>query len=232
MAPQTIFFKNQYGEEIKRFKKIVQKHKLLYIIAREMNTFLFLQKEFQMPINEKLFYLPDFVLTLSLKKTEYKRKGMAICLRSDGESDLPMQDINNNKRSVDLDESRVYEIVMAKDHIEIPEWLRNKFLKRKFSEYYKRKIVVTDRLHGMIFAAITGTPCVALDNLSHKVSGVYQSIRGLSYIELAKDVSQIDELAWKVMQVPDDVKEKELEELQKWIMKKYRRLFRNLIYKG
>lgn len=61
---------------------------------------------------------------------------------------------------------------------------------------------------------------------------MYQSIRGLSYIELAKDVSQIDELAWKVMQVPDDVKEKELEELQKWIMKKYRRLFRNLIYKG
>ena len=32
------------------------------------------------------------------------------------------------------------------------------------SEIGKRKVVVTDRLHGMIFCAITGTPCVVFSN--------------------------------------------------------------------
>lgn len=35
--------------------------------------------------------------------------------------------------------------------------------------------VVTDRLHGMIFSYICGTPCIVFDNKTHKVSGVYNT---------------------------------------------------------
>lgn len=35
--------------------------------------------------------------------------------------------------------------------------------------------MVTDRLHGMIFAYLAGTPCVFLDNKTKKVSGVYNT---------------------------------------------------------
>ena len=40
----------------------------------------------------------------------------------------------------------------------------------------KSKIFVTDRLHGMIFATITGTPCIAMANSSGKVKGVHKWI--------------------------------------------------------
>ncbi len=39
-------------------------------------------------------------------------------------------------------------------------------LNSKFAEFLSSGLVITDRLHGMIFAAITGTPCIALDNKS------------------------------------------------------------------
>lgn len=38
-----------------------------------------------------------------------------------------------------------------------------------------RKVVVTDRLHCMIFCAITQTPCVVLPNSNHKIKGTYEA---------------------------------------------------------
>ena len=33
----------------------------------------------------------------------------------------------------------------------------------------KAELLITDRLHAMIMAVITGTPCIAFDNLSKKL---------------------------------------------------------------
>ena len=44
-------------------------------------------------------------------------------------------------------------------------------------------MVITDRLHGMIIAALANTPCLAFDNLSKKVSGVNAWIKNLDYVK-------------------------------------------------
>ena len=49
------------------------------------------------------------------------------------------------------------------------------------------RFVVTDRLHGMLFCAVTGPPCIALDNVSRKVSGGYAWLSHLPYIRLCAD---------------------------------------------
>jgi pyruvyl transferase EpsI len=66
--------------------------------------------------------------------------------------------------------------------------MREYELEKKLDEFRSAKLVITDRLHGMIFAAITGTPCVALNNISKKVEGVYQWIKYLDYIKMAQTV--------------------------------------------
>jgi len=48
-------------------------------------------------------------------------------------------------------------------------------LARRFGE---ASLVVTNRLHGMVFAMIMGTPVVVLDNVSGKVSGVAKWVAG------------------------------------------------------
>ena len=62
---------------------------------------------------------------------------------------------------------------------------------KKFKEFSGYKMVVTDRLHGMIFATVTNTPCIAFDNVSKKVSGVHAWINQLEYVKLA-DSNTID----------------------------------------
>ena len=64
---------------------------------------------------------------------------------------------------------------------------REKEVERKLLEFSSAKIVITDRIHGMLFAAVTGTPCIAMDNISKKVSGAYEWIQYLEYVQFIKD---------------------------------------------
>ena len=55
---------------------------------------------------------------------------------------------------------------------------------KKISEY---EIVITDRLHGMIFCAITETSCIAIRNYNHKLTSSYEWFKHLDYIKLIND---------------------------------------------
>ena len=67
---------------------------------------------------------------------------------------------------------------------------RRDMIRSKMQEFAGAEIVVTDRLHGMVFSAITGTPCIVFSNYNHKVKGTYQWIRYLPYIRYAESVEE------------------------------------------
>ena len=46
---------------------------------------------------------------------------------------------------------------------------QQKMLTGKIAEFAAGKLVVTDRLHGMILAALSGVPCLVLPSASHKL---------------------------------------------------------------
>ena len=58
--------------------------------------------------------------------------------------------------------------------------------------------MITDRLHSMIFCAITGTPCVVINSKSPKVRGCYEWIKELDYIQFCDDINNFSE-AMKVV---------------------------------
>ena len=65
------------------------------------------------------------------------------------------------------------------------------------------KLLVTDRLHGMIFSYITGTPCIVFDNKNHKVSESYNAwVKGCGFIRLMneKEIGEINRIAAEVLE--------------------------------
>jgi len=52
--------------------------------------------------------------------------------------------------------------------------------------------VLTDRLHGMVFAAITATPCIVIKSKSHKLQGCYKWIEHLEYVKFINEIPDID----------------------------------------
>ena len=74
----------------------------------------------------------------------------------------------------------------------ISEKIRENILKDKFEELQSAKLVITDRLHGMIFSAITETPCVVFDSLTHKIIESYDWFKNLGYIQMCKNINNLE----------------------------------------
>lgn len=51
-----------------------------------------------------------------------------------------------------------------------------------WNRFAAAKLIITDRLHGMIFATITGTPCIVFNNIDGKVYEQYKWIKDLDYV--------------------------------------------------
>lgn len=210
--PQTIFFeKNNFGKnELEKSKEIYQKHKNLYITVRDKNSIYEAEKLIRK--QENILYVPDIVLYLENIKFQQEIKkdtDILICLRKDKEKVI-YNKIGNiilelrNRYSVKYTDTVINSFILPNK--------RKKYVEEKILEFTKSKIVITDRLHGMIFAFLTKTPCIALNNSSGKVLGVYEWIKECGYIKVINNIEEIPELTEILLKQKIDNKNLNIEE--------------------
>jgi len=190
ILPQTVFFEdNKYGKEQYLIsKKIYEGHPNLVICAREKKSYQFLKNNFT---SIKTFLIPDMVFYLKEKNIVKGRKGAILCLRNDKEKVSKVsKDILEN---VYHDYSKVQKLdtVINKS---ISTRKREKLVKKMLNKFRKSEFVVSDRLHGMLFAYITNTPFFALDNLSSKIKSTFESwiIEGNTEMKIEKYESNMN----------------------------------------
>ena len=190
LMPNTIYYEpTPFGQE--EFSKSVTcygKHPNLHIFAREQISYDAMKNVYA---NVKL--IPDMVFSLNRRSAEKTRNGCLLSLRHDQERTRSEEQEAAVRRQVSaLFGDRVREADMVTDHC-VPVADRERELEARFDLFASSELVVTDRLHGMVFCAITGTPCVVLDSKSPKVRGCYEWIRDLEYIRFVDDPDQIAE---------------------------------------
>ncbi len=56
----------------------------------------------------------------------------------------------------------------------------------------------------MIFSAIVGTPCIAIDNISHKVKNCYDWLKHLDYIKYCEDVNNLESVFESTVKILDN----------------------------
>lgn len=172
--PQTIWFekdKPSYEQELNDCKKLFENHKKLVLFVREGNSYNFVKDNFR---NINVTLAPDIALSYqpANENSENKHVNVGFCLRNDVEKFRNETIICSIKNILeDCNEQIVYTDTMSKNRVY--EHDRERFVIDKIKEFSQYKLVVTDRLHGMIFAYLAGTPCIVLDNKTKKVTGVY-----------------------------------------------------------
>ena len=184
--PQTIFFKDR--KELEKSKDIYAKHKKLVIIAREEFSYRIMKKEFK---NNKVIKTPDIVTYLNETKNNEKRESLLCIFRKDVEAKITEEEKSLiHKYGKKFFNKIEYDDTACGDPI--PAEKRLEKLENMFEKYRKAKLVITDRLHGMIFAAITSTPCIALSNYNHKVKYTAKYLADLGYIKYIDDLCNMD----------------------------------------
>ncbi len=191
--PQTCYYSgtSESNSRLSRNNKIYKSAKNLTIFLRDKRSYDFCKKNF-VDVNFK--FAPDIVLFIDDLNFKLNREGCLLVFRTDLESVLKDSTgikIKNYLSSNGYKYSCTDTVV--RKHIDMHT--RDEYLNNKWTQFASSKLVITDRLHGMIFAAITNTPCIALDNSSKKVSGVYRWMKHLSYIKVClNDVELINSI--------------------------------------
>lgn len=168
--PQSIFYENtEWGKkQLDISKEIYSNCSNLTICARDKISYEQI-KEFYP--NTAVYLIPDAVLSLNECKSS-ERQGASILFRDDVEKAISISVQNEVEEFAAKNYSKVNKFDMIADHRFGAE-KRDYEVELQLDRFRKSEIVFTDRLHGMIFSAITGTPCIAFPNVSHKVKGVY-----------------------------------------------------------
>lgn len=203
--PQTAFFENNESGniELEISKQIYNKHNNLIIMAREEKSYNFMKEHFY---NAQVYLTPDIVMSMN-KSGNLNRENITFLFRMDKEKTLTDNEITKIKEVIlkKYDKYILSDMHLGEDVINIAGDIRKTALDNKFNEFKSSKLVITDRLHGMIFAAITETPCIALGSFTHKIFESYKWLENLGYIKICDDINDFERLVDEVVNVENRI---------------------------
>ena len=191
ILPQTVYFEDSDNgrRETEISQKIYTSHNDLLFCLRDKASYDFVLNNMFTQSPDKCLYLPDMVLYLNQFNHDTDRIGVLLCFRQDREKCISPKDKMMLKDWL-WKRGKNVTFTTTVNLDPIPLQNRKRVLDSKLIEYASARMIVTDRLHSMLFAAITGTPCIAFNNVTGKVKGVHEWIKHLEYIRF---VSTVDE---------------------------------------
>ena len=193
--PQSISYSNddkgKYESTVAQ--RIYSAHQHLTIFSRDTSSYKMMRKILH---NVDIRLCPDIVFSLlDIVHTE-KKQGVGMCIRNDKESCLSDEDKNLLMEQVGQKYSRInnFSTTITTEKDIFGEERRNLVLS-KLQEISQFELVITDRLHGMIFAYITSTPCIALNNTTGKSYFAYKDwLSDKENVVFLNDKFEIDDL--------------------------------------
>ena len=190
LFPQTFAYKDN-SDLLKCAIKCHLACSQLIISTRESASYSFIKSHFS---NAQVLLLPDITTYLNFSNSSYDREGILICSRNDKEKRVESTQLldfakawaTKNNIPLHLVDTQVpYPVSNAMRYYEI-----NKLI-RKFAS---SRLVITDRLHGMLYSIITGTPVIAIDNTTHKVSGAITNwFKSMSYVKQCSNINEMEQ---------------------------------------
>lgn len=184
--PQTIYYSdNPEGQKRMEESKAVYNSREVTLTARERTSFEIMRKLYP---DANILLVPDIVLSAGMSDfgaVPAVRFGVLFVTRNDPErvvDESVWMELEDHARALGYKTRRTDMI----SDVRVTKENRAECVRRKMQEFCGAELVITDRLHGMVFAALTGTPCVAFGNNHHKVKGTCDWISYLPYIKFAE----------------------------------------------
>lgn len=189
--PQSIFYeKTPWGGKLLKYtKRLFREYPNLTIVTRELGSYQFANENFK---NDVLL-VPDIVFSLKENMEEnvskHIKQKVIFSFRNDKEKYISA-DIQI--KLTKIFENRGYALENYDTHIGdsevIRDNLRNIELIKIWNSFKNANVIVTDRLHGMIFAYITGVPAIVFSNNNPKIKETY-----FTWLEKSENISYIEE---------------------------------------
>lgn len=184
IMPFTAFYDEDNGKmEFEHDLFLWNSCKELYLLTRDVNTTDLLKKNLKQHV--KIIPFIDMAFFLDIRVNFNKCNEIVFILRNDKEKanqveiDAIKQRLKNRGIRYKESTTRVKYTVKPKD--------RERELNKLIDTLGNAQVVVTDRLHGMIISLLCGSPCIAIDNLTKKITGVIEQFREFDYLKFSNE---------------------------------------------
>jgi pyruvyl transferase EpsI len=198
--PQTAYFADTDDgrSELKVSQEIYNRHKNLIILTRGLETLSLLENYCP---HVKSYNAGDMALILQ-RDFHLDRRGILACIRGandeSGIDDHIREEIDRVIRSIDQHfekSDNTYPQNISPD-------IRGMVINEELKKFSRHKVIVTDRLHGMIFSAVTNTPCVVISARTQKIREFvpfFKDSNAVFFID--KDVGKLENAIQKAMHI-------------------------------
>ncbi|GHT37576.1 hypothetical protein AGMMS49593_04920 [Endomicrobiia bacterium] len=192
ILPQTIWFSDdERGKaELAKSAKVYGCHNGLVLFTRGKESLSLAKAYFP---SVRCMNMIDMALMLS-RDYAFDRKGILTCIRDLGDESGLDEEIYNEVfdiiRKIELN----YQQTKNRYGKSILPLMAGEVVNNELMKYARSKIVVTDRLHGMLFSVITKTPCVVMGSYTHKIgefSEFFADSNAVFFI--GKDISKLQD---------------------------------------
>ena len=172
LLPNTLTYRDENKDIMKNDMGQLVKDDHTFVFFRERRSWKMCRA---FGLQDKCYCFPDMVFYLNQHACLCSKNGKALlCFRSDAEKlfkeEVQVQEqLERENVLYDRLDTHLYKYVTQAESKEYVDALIAKIAQYEW--------MITDRLHGMLLSYIAGTPCMAFDNLTHKVSGVFEWIQ-------------------------------------------------------
>lgn len=198
--PQSIYYTDtERGTKEEALSIRYYNNNMVTIFAREQKSYEIMRSLYK---NANVLFVPDIVLSLKAIDFKEPRSGIQLCFRDDQEKLMSDEKIKELARRLHQKGYKTrYTSMIYPRQIPVSDW--ENVVREKMKQIGTAKLLITDRLHGMVFSALTQTPCIVFGNNHHKVIGVYQWISHLNYIRFAESVEEACKFADELYRMQD-----------------------------
>lgn len=199
LFPQTMFFTDdeEGKKELELSQKTYNAHPDLVLALREKESFHRAQEAFP---NAKVIFCPDIVLYLNKTFEKKDSNGKVLMLLRVGKEEKFPQ-AEKDKFIETLKKDYPVEFNDHGCHEKINASTRLGLFRSQVELYANYSVVITDKLHGAIFTILSGTPCIMLPTLSHKISSTYSLFQNTEGYYLAESAEEVCAFARQAVQI-------------------------------
>lgn len=195
ILPQTVFYDPNMEESstvLRHAKDIYKKNSSLRMCFRDEKSYQFALDNFELK-QKDICLAPDIALYYPLlRHSNYNKNGVGIYLRKDREQIVCKGLIDVIFKCLGSKKKFRLDTISTRN---IPVWKRKWEIKKTIKRMSRLELIVTDRLHAMVYSRIAQTKCIAIGNKTGKVKGIYEKwLRddpNILFLEADEDISLV-----------------------------------------
>ncbi|MGL4561616.1 MAG: polysaccharide pyruvyl transferase family protein, partial [Brevinema sp.] len=197
--PQSITFtEDEFGKKaLENSRKIYNAHKNLTIMTRDQISFerskIYFPKVHHILSPDSVFFWEDEML--ERYNNQQDRTGLFFAIRNDKEkisNPLLFDSIKDLCQKKEILYTIGDTVIIKDDSIYAHD--RKYFIFQLLDQFASARLIVTDRLHGMIFAMLTSTPCIVFPSFDHKIKESQKWVEHLEWIKFNPSIDEIEKM--------------------------------------